>query len=205
MLSEGSDNERLKAELLTANMRRPPASEALTFAFIESSDVLSILTTGLQLTLVSVLCAAYWGGYYYGADPLIVELFGPEGEGTMVVAGFWKGRTEQAQAFDDKLLARLEANGIHKLGAHHSDAQAYDGVYLLKQVMEAAGVTGDPAKVEEERAAILAQMEGVVFDGIVGDDVCFDSNHDAELPGYVIEIKDGAWTKFAEASADTCE
>ncbi|WP_339950425.1 ABC transporter substrate-binding protein [uncultured Albimonas sp.] len=139
------------------------------------------------------------------ADPLIVELFGPEGNGTMVVAGFWKGRTEQSAAFDAKLLERLDANGIHKLGAHHSDAQAYDGVYLLKQVMEAAGVTGDPAKVEEERNAILAAMDGVVFNGIVGDNVCFDANHDAELPGYVIEIKDGAWTKFAEAPSDSCE
>ena len=139
------------------------------------------------------------------ADPLIVELFGPEGNGTMVVAGFWKGRTEQSAAFDAKLLERLEENGIHKLGAHHSDAQAYDGVYLLKQLIEAAGVTGDPDKVAEEREAILAQMEGVTFDGIVGDGVCFDSNHDAELPGYVIEIKDGEWTKFAEAEADSCE
>jgi len=45
----------------------------------------------------------------------------------------------------------------------------------------------------------------VTFNGIVGDDVCFDSKHDAELPGYVIEIKDGAWTKFAEAPSDSCE
>ena len=102
-------------------------------------------------------------------------------------------------------MARLNENGIHKLGAHHSDAQAYDGVYLLKQLMETAGVTGDPAKLEEERAAILAAMDGVVFNGIVGDNVCFDSKHDAELPGYVIEIKDGAWTKFAEVPADPCE
>lgn len=138
------------------------------------------------------------------SDPYVVDLFGPEGEGTMMMAGFWKGRTEASAAFDEKFLALLAERGIHKKGAHHTDAQAYDGVYLLKQIMEAAGVTGDPAKLEEEREAIAAQMEGVVFSGIVGEDICF-VGHDAELPGYVIEIKDGKWTKFAEAPADKCD
>ena len=138
------------------------------------------------------------------SDPVVVELFGPEGEGTMMVAGFWKGRTEASAAFDARFLEELDKRGIHKKGAHHSDAQAYDGVYLLKQIMEAAGVTGDPEKLEEERAAIAAAMEGVRFSGVVGDDICF-AGHDAELPGYVIEIKGGAWTKFAEAPADSCE
>ena len=70
--------------------------------------------------------------------------------------------------------------------------------------MEQVGVTGDPAKLEEEREAIVAGMQGVTFSGILGDDICFDGN-DAELPGYIIEIKDGEWTKFDEAPADKCE
>lgn len=138
------------------------------------------------------------------ADPNVTELFGPEGDGTIVVAGFWKDRTPQAAAFNEELLALLDEKGIHKLGAHHTDAQAYDGVYLLKQLMEATGITGDPEMVEEERAKLASAMEGVHFNGIVGDDICF-AGHDAELPGYVIEIKDGQWTKFAEAAADKCE
>ena len=138
------------------------------------------------------------------ADPNVLELFGPEGDGTLVVAGFWKGRTEASQKFNDEFVAEAEARGIHKLGAHHSDAQAYDTVYLVKQLMEAAGTTGDPDKLEEERQALVDGMEGVRFSGILADDICFDG-HDAELPGYVIEIRDGEWTKFAEAPADSCE
>jgi branched-chain amino acid transport system substrate-binding protein len=138
------------------------------------------------------------------ADPNVVELFGPEGDGTLLVAGFWMGRNEASQAFNDKFVEETKKRGIHKLGAHHSDAQAYDTVYLLKQVMEKAGVTGDPAKLEEEREAIVAAMEGVTFSGILGDNICF-AGHDAELPGYIIEIKDGQWTKFDEAPADTCQ
>lgn len=138
------------------------------------------------------------------ADPNVVELFGPEGDGTLVVAGFWKGFNEQATAFNEKFVALAEERGIHKLGAHHSDAQAYDTIYLIKQLMEAAGTTGDPDLLEEERLALVEQMEGVRFSGILGDDICF-AGHDAELPGYVIEITGGEWTKFAEAPADSCE
>jgi branched-chain amino acid transport system substrate-binding protein len=138
------------------------------------------------------------------ADPNIVELFGPEGEGTMVVAGFWRGRTPEAQEFNDKYVKEAEARGIHRLGAHHSDAQAYDSVFLLKQVMEKAGVTGDSSKLEQEREALVEAMKGIRFTGILGDNICFAGN-DAELPGFVIEIKDGQWTKFAEAAADTCK
>ena len=138
------------------------------------------------------------------ADPNVLELFGPEGEGTMLVAGFWKGRNEAAQAFNDKFVEEAGRRGIHKLGAHHSDAQAYDTFYLMKQIMEQTGVTGDPAKLAEEREALVAAMKGVKFTGVLGDDICFVGG-DAELPGYVIEIKGGEWTKFAEAPADTCD
>jgi branched-chain amino acid transport system substrate-binding protein len=138
------------------------------------------------------------------ADPNVVELFGPEGDGTLLVAGFWKGFSPASQAFNDKFVAETGKRGIKKAGAHHSDAQAYDTFFLLKQVMEKAGTTGDPAKLAEEREAIVAGLEGVKFSGILGNDLCF-AGHDAELPGYVIEIKGGEWTKFDEAPADKCE
>jgi len=137
------------------------------------------------------------------SDPNVVKLFGPEGEGTIMVAGFWRGFNARAQAFNDKFVAEAAKRGITKAGAHHSDAQTYDTLFLMKQVMEKAGVTGDPAKLEQERAAIVAGMKGVKFSGILGDNICFAGN-DAELPGYIIEIKNGQWTKFDEAPADKC-
>ena len=138
------------------------------------------------------------------SDPNVLELFGPPGNGTLMMAGFWKGRTEASAAFNEKFVAEANARGIHKLGAHHSDAQAYDTVFLVKQLMETAGVTGDPDKLQEEREAIVDALQGVRFSGILADDICFNGN-DAELPGYVIEIKDGEWTKFDEAPADPCD
>ncbi|GKX34865.1 MAG: ABC transporter substrate-binding protein [Rhizobiaceae bacterium MnEN-MB40S] len=138
------------------------------------------------------------------SDPNVVELFGPAGDRTLMMAGFWKGRTPESQAFNDKFVELANERGIPKAGAHHSDAQAYDTVYLIKQLMEAAGTTGDPDKLQEEREALADGMKGIRFSGILADDICFDGN-DAELAGYVIEIKDGEWTKFDEAPADKCD
>ncbi|MBW8635882.1 ABC transporter substrate-binding protein [Hoeflea sp. WL0058] len=138
------------------------------------------------------------------SDPNVVELFGPAGDGTLMMAGFWKGRTPESQAFNEKFVELANERGIPKAGAHHSDAQAYDTVYLIKQLMEAAGTTGDPDKLQEEREALADGMKGIRFSGILADDICFDGN-DAELAGYVIEIKDGEWTKFDEAPADKCD
>jgi branched-chain amino acid transport system substrate-binding protein len=117
----------------------------------------------------------------------------------------YEGRIIGSQIFSDPNVVELFGpEGIKKAGAHHSDAQAYDTFFLLKQVMETVGTTGDPDKLEEEREAIVAGMEGVTFSGILGDDICFNG-HDAELPGYIIEIRDGEWTKFDSAPADKCE
>jgi branched-chain amino acid transport system substrate-binding protein len=137
------------------------------------------------------------------ADPNVVELFGPEGNGTLLVAGFWKGQNAASQSFNDRFVAEVKKRGIHRLGAHHVDAQAFDTVFLLKEVMEKVGVTGDLAKLAQEREAIVAAMKGVRFSGVLGNNICFAGN-DAELPGYIIEIKDGQWTKFDEAPADPC-
>lgn len=137
------------------------------------------------------------------ADPNISELLGADGEGTMFVAGFWKDQSPAAKAFNDKFIAVTKARGIHRLGAHHADAQAYDTVYMVKQIIEKVGATGDPAKLAEEREALVKAMEGIRFTGVLGQNICF-AGHDAELPGFIIEIKNGAWTKFDEAPADPC-
>ncbi len=137
------------------------------------------------------------------ADPNIGELLGPDGDGTMFVAGFWKEQTPEAKSFDEKLVEGAKARGIHRLGAHHADAQAYDIVFLLKQIIEKTGVTGNPAKLADEREELVKAMEGIRFTGVLGKNICF-AGHDAELPGYIIEVKQGAWTKFDEAPADPC-
>ena len=70
--------------------------------------------------------------------------------------------------------------------------------------MEKAGVTGDADKIAQERTAIRDNLKGITFRGVVGDNICFDQNGDAELPAYIIEMKGGEWTEFDRHPADTC-
>lgn len=138
------------------------------------------------------------------ADPNNVNLFGPDGNGTIFVTGFWKGENAEAEAFDKGFAKLAKEQGLNKLGPWHTDAQAYDTVYVVKKAMEKAGVTGDPSKLASEREAIADAMNGIHYSGVLGENICF-SGHDASLPGYVIEIKDQKWTLLNKVPADKCK
>lgn len=141
------------------------------------------------------------------ADPNSLDLFGTDANGMIIVAGFWWDRTDATRAFTKKFAALNAERGLtSKKIPHHTDAQAYDIVYLLKAAMEKAKVTADPAKLAEERTAIRDALKGITFTGITGDNTCFNADHDARLPGYVIEINDLKWNLYDSWPADfsTC-
>ncbi len=139
------------------------------------------------------------------ADPNSVDLFGPEGEGMLIVAGFWWDRNDATRLFTQKYAAENARRGLTtKRIPHHSDAQAYDIVFLLKQAMERASVTGEVPRLAAERTAIRDALRGIRFTGVTGENTCFDAARDAELPGFIIEIKNQAWSLFDSFPADTC-
>lgn len=139
------------------------------------------------------------------ADPNSVELFGPEGDGMLIVAGFWWDRNDATRAFTVKYREENARRGLaQKKIPHHSDAQAYDTAFLLKQAMERANVTADPARLAAERTAIRDALHGIRFTGVTGENTCFDAARDAELPGFIIEIRNQQWTLFDQFPADTC-
>jgi branched-chain amino acid transport system substrate-binding protein len=139
------------------------------------------------------------------ADPNQLELMGRDAEGLIMAAGFWWDRTDATRAFTSKYEQENAKRGMPtKKIPHHTDAQAYDIVYLLKQAMEKANVTGDPAKLKEERTAIRDALKTIKFTGVTGDNTCFDSARDAYLPGFVIEITDQKWKLFDSWPADAC-
>jgi branched-chain amino acid transport system substrate-binding protein len=140
------------------------------------------------------------------ADPNSIDLFGRDADGLLIVAGFWWDRTDATRAFTKKFAEENAARGLtSKKIPHHTDANAYDIVYLLKQVMEQVGVTADPAKLVQERTAIRDALKTVRFSGVTGDNTCFDAERDAQLPGFVIEIKDLKWNLFDSWPADPCK
>ncbi len=139
------------------------------------------------------------------ADPNALDLFGKDADGLIIVAGFWADRNEASKAFTAKFAEENAKRGMPtKKVPHHTDAQAYDIVYLLKQAMEKAGVTGDPAKLAQERTAVRDALKGIRFTGVTGDNTCFNAARDAQLPGFVIEIKDLQWTLYDQHAAEAC-
>jgi branched-chain amino acid transport system substrate-binding protein len=139
------------------------------------------------------------------ADPNSIDLFGRDADGMLIVAGFWWDRTGATRKFTQKFADENAKRGLtSKKIPHHTDANAYDIVYLLKQVVEKVGASGDPAKLPQERTAIRDALKTVRFSGVTGDSTCFDAERDAQLPGFVVEIKDLKWNLFDSWPADPC-
>ena len=137
------------------------------------------------------------------ADPNTGKLFGKDGDGVLLMTGFWPGSSPEAADFEAKFIAGNAAKGIVKAGAFHTDAQSYDIVTVLKTAMLKAAITGDPAKLDAEREAIRTAMVGISYSGVLGKNICFDGQ-DARLPGYAIEIRDAAWHLFQTFPAAAC-
>lgn len=139
------------------------------------------------------------------ADPNAVELFGPEGDGLLIVAGFWWDRNDATRAFTRKFAEENARRGLpQKRIPHHTDAQAYDITHLLRQVMVSTNVSGDPRALAAERTAIRDGLRGARFTGVTGENICFNPTRDAELPGFIIEIRDLRWGLFDSFPANAC-
>lgn len=132
------------------------------------------------------------GGQIF-ADPDIAKILGSDGEGATYVAWYWWDANDRTRAFERKFLEEAKKRGVNKAGAHHVDASAYDIVYVYADAIKRAGATGDPAKVKAERAAIRQALRTTELDGVIGK-ICFTSENDSELPGYIIRIRNGQRT-----------
>jgi branched-chain amino acid transport system substrate-binding protein len=139
------------------------------------------------------------------ADPNSIELFGKDADGLLFVSAFWSERTDLTKAFTKRYADENAKRGLtQKKVPHHTDAWAYDIVHLLAQAMTKAKVTGDPAKAKEERTAIRDALKDMQFSGVSVDKTCFNAARDAQLPGYVIELKDMKWSLVEEHPAKPC-
>ena len=126
------------------------------------------------------------------ADPEIVEKMGTDGDDAVFTTSFYYDLNDKTRSFTKKYVEAAAKKGIIKPWPHHVDASAYDIVYVFKKAMELAKVTGDPGKVKEERTAIRDALLKTDFDLISGK-VCFDKNGDAQLPGYILTMKNKQW------------
>jgi branched-chain amino acid transport system substrate-binding protein len=124
------------------------------------------------------------------ADPEIARKLGAVGNGALYAAWFFRNASDRARRFTEQFNAENTARGIQKLSPHHTDASAYDIVHLLAQAAREANITGDRAKLREERAALRDKIKTIRFTGAIGA-TFFNQNNDAVLPAYVMEVRDG--------------
>jgi len=126
------------------------------------------------------------------ADPEIIKRMGKAADGSVFVVGFWYKRDARSLDFSRKFVAEVKKMGLDKPFPHHVDAAAYDIVYILAAAMKKAGTTGDPSKLKAERTAIRDTLRNITVPGVTGN-ICFDKHGDAQMPGYVVTMKNGQW------------
>ena len=140
------------------------------------------------------------------ADPEIVEGFAGLGDNSVFASYFYYNLNDKSRTFSKKFVAAAAKAGIEKLWPHHVDVSAYDTMYVLKAAMEAAEVTGDPSKVVAERTAIRDTLGKLTYDNLViGDGICFDKFGDAQLPAYIMTMKNKKWELLDQYAPLPCK
>ncbi|RME65315.1 MAG: amino acid ABC transporter substrate-binding protein [Alphaproteobacteria bacterium] len=128
------------------------------------------------------------------ADVELPKRMDGAGEGMTIGRTFYRNVSDRTRAFAKKFAARARAAGLKRTEANQFDAATYDIVYLYAAAMKAAGATGDPTKIAEERAAIASALNRLKNFPALEGPISFGANGDALKPLYVLEIKSGAWS-----------
>jgi branched-chain amino acid transport system substrate-binding protein len=129
------------------------------------------------------------------ADAELPARMGANGEGTLITSTFFSGMDDDhTRDFVKKFKAKLQEKGETVLEPNQFDAASYDIVSMYAYAMEKAGVTGDPAKLAAERAAMRDEVRKLNnFPALVGP-LSINQDGDAIKVVYVLEAKSGHWT-----------
>ena len=128
------------------------------------------------------------------ADAELPARMGANGEGTVITSTFFSGMPdERTQKFVKAFEAKLKEKGETVFEPNQFDASTYDIVMMYAAAMKSAKVTGDPAKLAAERAAIRDEVRKLKdFPALVGP-LSINSEGDAIKTIYVLEAKNGRW------------
>ena len=140
-----------------------------------------------------ILAQAKAMGYeptFFGVDGmdgiLTMEGFDPSlAEGLMLLTPF-SVTVESNKPFVDAYTA---AYGVEP---NQFAADAYDGVYIIKQALEAAGCTADMSTADI-CDALVAQMTQITFDGLTGTSMTWNAEGQVSKAPTAYVIKDGAY------------
>jgi branched-chain amino acid transport system substrate-binding protein len=131
------------------------------------------------------------------ADPELPRLMGVAGNGTVIPTAFYANLNDRTRKFEAEFLKRTKAAGIDRTASAQFDAASYDIVLIYVAAMKTAKVTGDPANLVGERAAIRDALRQIKDFPALEGAISFGKNGDALKPAYVIEMQDGKWNLIA--------
>lgn len=106
-------------------------------------------------------------------------------EGLMLLTPF-SATVPETQSFVDAYVA---ANGVQP---NQFAADAYDGVYIVKQALEKAGCTADMSSADICEA-LVAQMTQISYTGLTGKDMTWNAEGQVSKAPTAYVIKDGEY------------
>lgn len=133
------------------------------------------------------------------SDPDLPARFGDAGEGTLIGVTFYEEFDDNARKFAKAFSERAAKAGFTRRIPNQQDASSYDIVHLYAEAMRRAKVTGDAAKLADERGAIRDQLRAIKDFPALEGKISFGENGDAIKPVYVIEATKGRWALFGAA------
>lgn len=135
------------------------------------------------------------------ADSELAIRMGANGNGTVIPTTFFGGINDKAKKFEEEFVKRAKAAGIERTAASQFDAAAYDIVMFYAHAMKEGKVTGDPAKLAEERTKVRDILRAMPPYPALEGPISFGKNGDALKPVYIIEMKDGKWNLIGTHAA----
>ena len=142
-----------------------------------------------------VLAQAKAMGYaptFFGVDGmdgiLTMEGFDPSlAEGLMLLTPF-SATVPETKSFVDAYVA---ANGVQP---NQFAADAYDGVYIVKEALEKAGCTADMSSADICEA-LVAQMTQISYSGLTGKDMTWNAEGQVSKAPTAYVVKDGQYVE----------
>lgn len=131
------------------------------------------------------------------ADSELPSRMGENGDGTTIPTTFFGGANEKAKKFDEEFIKRAKAAGLTRSAASQFDAATYDIVMFYAHAMKEKKITGDPAKLADERTAIRDFLRSMPPYPALEGAISFGKNGDALKPVYIIEMQHGQWNLLA--------
>ena len=142
-----------------------------------------------------VLAQAKAMGYaptFFGVDGmdgiLTMEGFDPSlAEGLMLLPPF-SATVPETKSFVDAYVA---ANGVQP---NQFAADAYDGVYIVKEALEKAGCTADMSSADIWES-VVAEMTQISYSGLTGKDLTWNAEGQVSKAPTAYVVKDGQYVK----------